>query len=26
MRDGWYYSGDIVRADADGFFYVLDRS
>jgi long-chain acyl-CoA synthetase len=25
MRDGWYYSGDIVRADADGFYYVLDR-
>jgi long-chain acyl-CoA synthetase len=26
MRDGWYYSGDIVRADADNFYYVLDRS
>jgi long-chain acyl-CoA synthetase len=26
LRDGWYYSGDIVRADADGFYYVLDRS
>ncbi|MFZ3343135.1 MAG: AMP-binding protein [Terriglobales bacterium] len=25
IRDGWYYSGDIVRADADGFYYVLDR-
>ncbi len=25
LRDGWYYSGDIVRKDADGFFYVLDR-
>ena len=25
MRDGWYYSGDIVRADADNFYYVLDR-
>jgi long-chain acyl-CoA synthetase len=25
MRDGWYYSGDIVRADVDGFYYVLDR-
>src|SRR5437763_1423345 len=25
MRDGWYYSGDIVRADGDKFFYVLDR-
>ena len=26
LRDGWYYSGDIARCDADGFFYVLDRS
>ncbi len=26
LRNGWYYSGDIVRADADGFYYVLDRS
>lgn len=26
MRSGWYYSGDIVRVDADGFYYVLDRS
>jgi long-chain acyl-CoA synthetase len=25
LRDGWYFSGDIVRADADGFYYVLDR-
>jgi len=25
LRDGWYYSGDIVRTDADNFFYVLDR-
>jgi acyl-CoA synthetase (AMP-forming)/AMP-acid ligase II len=25
MRDGWYYSGDIARADADGFYYILDR-
>jgi acyl-coenzyme A synthetase/AMP-(fatty) acid ligase len=25
LRDGWYHSGDIVRADADNFFYVLDR-
>jgi len=25
LRDGWYVSGDIVRADADGFYYVLDR-
>ncbi len=26
LRDGWYFSGDIVRANADGFYYVLDRS
>ncbi|MGA3090966.1 MAG: AMP-binding protein [Terriglobales bacterium] len=26
VRDGWYFSGDIVRTDADGFYYVLDRS
>jgi acyl-CoA synthetase (AMP-forming)/AMP-acid ligase II len=26
LRDGWYFSGDIVRRDAEGFFYVLDRS
>ncbi|HVM92940.1 MAG TPA: AMP-binding protein [Terriglobales bacterium] len=25
LREGWYYSGDIVRTDADGFYYVLDR-
>jgi len=25
MRDGWYYSGDIARTDADGFYYILDR-
>jgi acyl-CoA synthetase (AMP-forming)/AMP-acid ligase II len=22
LRDGWYFSGDIVRTDADGFYYV----
>ncbi len=26
LRDGWYFSGDIVRTDADGYYYVLDRS
>jgi len=25
LRDGWYYSGDVVRRDEDGFYYVLDR-
>ena len=26
LRDGWYFSGDIVRCDTEGFYYVLDRS
>ena len=25
LRDGWYWSGDIVRRDDDGFYYVVDR-
>ncbi len=25
LRDGWYWSGDIVRRDEQDFFYVLDR-
>ncbi|MFB6172401.1 MAG: class I adenylate-forming enzyme family protein [Haloarculaceae archaeon] len=25
LRDGWLYSGDVARADADGFFYYVDR-
>ena len=25
FKDGWLYTGDIGRKDADGFFYVLDR-
>ena len=25
LRDGWYWSGDIVNTDADNFFSVLDR-
>jgi long-chain acyl-CoA synthetase len=26
LRDGWYRSGDIVRRDSRGLYYVLDRS
>ncbi len=26
IRDGWYYSGDIVTRDAAGYYFVLDRS
>ena len=25
MRDGWYWSGDVVTRDAHDFYYVLDR-
>jgi acyl-CoA synthetase (AMP-forming)/AMP-acid ligase II len=25
LRDGWYWSGDVVSRDANNFFYVLDR-
>ena len=25
LRDGWYWSGDIVRRDAQDFYYVIDR-
>ena len=25
MRDGWFRSGDVVRTDADGWAYVIDR-
>jgi acyl-CoA synthetase (AMP-forming)/AMP-acid ligase II len=25
LRDGWYWSGDIVNRDADDFYYILDR-
>ena len=25
LRDGWYWSGDIVTRDPDGFYYVVDR-
>ena len=25
LRDGWIYTGDICKMDADGYFYVVDR-
>jgi long-chain acyl-CoA synthetase len=25
LRDGWMYTGDIARADDDGFFFIVDR-
>jgi acyl-CoA synthetase (AMP-forming)/AMP-acid ligase II len=25
LRDGWYWTGDIVRVDKDGLYYVVDR-
>jgi acyl-CoA synthetase (AMP-forming)/AMP-acid ligase II len=26
LRDGWYDTGDVMRRDADGFFYFVSRS
>jgi acyl-CoA synthetase (AMP-forming)/AMP-acid ligase II len=26
VRDGWYYSGDICRRDAEGFYYFVGRN
>ena len=25
MRGGWFHSGDLVRRDAEGFIYIVDR-
>ena len=25
IREGWLYTGDIVRMDEDGYFYIMDR-
>ncbi|MGH9556251.1 MAG: class I adenylate-forming enzyme family protein, partial [Terriglobales bacterium] len=25
LRDGWYWSGDVARHDAEGFYFIVDR-
>ena len=25
MRGGWFHSGDLLRQDEEGFYYVVDR-
>ncbi len=25
MRGGWFHSGDLVKSDAEGYIYVVDR-